>query len=215
MESFENSSDNGFFDGVIFAFLKDNEEIGLTPQETSIDEIEISDSSLSSSELIKSIGDTFEKYGMNAHFASIDLLGNLGYTDLLMYYCIVMDCLLIENETEKEEQQIKVMTPEDYISKKDKLADEAIELRIETERAKLHKIIKILNYLKNKEFEILSNTFYMDGTDFILLLGLKSTVGYNLRLKIVVKHSSQDELIGIEENFRNLQQIIITGEEDE
>ena len=214
MENFETDFDSsGYFDEIAFAISENGEETIRISEDYSIYEIDLSCEALSSSELIANLGEVFEKNLMNEHLATIDLLGNLGYTDMLMYYCVVMDCVFVNDELDNAESQMKIITPSQYVNEKETINDKVFDFTIEASKTSYAKLLRVLNYLKNKEFKILSNTFYMDGSDFIIFLSLKSIVGYNLRIKIVFKCDSLDEAATLNETFQEIQQKFTSGEE--
>lgn len=214
MENFETYFNNGdYFDDIALAISENGEETIRISEDYSIDEIDVSCEALSSSELIANLGEVFEKNLMNEHLATIKLLGNLGYTDMLMYYCVVMDCVFVNNELENTESPMDIITPGQYVNEKENINDKVFDFTIEVSKTSFAKLFKILNYLKNKEFKILSNTFYMDGSDFLLFLSLKSVVGYNLRIKVVFKCDSLAAAAALEDNFHEIQQKYTTGEE--
>lgn len=214
MENFEKDFDSsGYFDDIALVISENSEEMINFSEECSFDEIYISCDNLSSSDLITSIEEVFETNVMNEHLATIELLGNLGYADMLMYYCVVMDCIFIVNELENNEQTREIVTPGQYINDNEAGEKKVFDLEMEVSKSKFPKLIKVLKYLKNKEFKILSNTFYMDGSDFIICLSLKSVVGYNLRIKIVFKFDSLNEVVVLNEGLREIQKKYIACEE--
>jgi len=207
MEMFETDFDSSnYFDEITLAISENGEEAIRISEDYSICEIDLNCENLSSSELIANLGEVFEKNLMNEHLATIELLGNLGYTDMLMYYCVVMDCIFVNNELDNTESPMDIITPSQYVNEKETINDKVFDFAIEVSKNSFVKLLKILNYLKNKEFKILSNTFYMDGSDFIIFLSLKSIVGYNLRIKIVFKCNSLDEVTTLNETFQEIQQ---------
>lgn len=213
MENFETDFNNSdYFDDIALAISENGEETIRISEDYPIDEIDLSYETLSSSELIANLGEVFEKNHMNEHLATIELLGNLGYTDMLMYYCVVMDCVFVNNELDNTESPMDIITPGQYVNEKETINDKVFDFAIEVSKTSFAKVLKILNYLKNKEFKILSNTFYMDGSDFIIFLSLKSIVGYNLRIKIVFKCDSLDEVTTLNETFQEIQQKFTAGE---
>jgi len=203
MEMFETDFDSSnYFDEITLAISENGEEAIRISEDYSICEIDLNCENLSSSELIANLGEVFEKNLMNEHLATIELLGNLGYTDMLMYYCAVMDCVFINSELDKNEQPIEIIPPDQYVKETETAKDKVFDLEIEVSKPQLTRLLRILNYLKNKEFKILSNTFYMDGSDFIIFLNLKSVVGYNLRIKIVFSCATTDEAIILQNNVQ-------------
>lgn len=214
MENFETDFNNSdYFDDITLAISESCEEAIRISEDYTIDEIDLSCEVLSSSELIANLGEMFKKNFMKDHLATIDLLGNLGYNDILMYYCVVMDCVFVNNELDNTESPMDIITPSQYVNEKENINDKVLDFTIEVSKTSFAKLLKILNYLKNKEFKILSNTFYMDGSDFIVFLSLKSVVGYNLRIKIVFKCDSMNEAVALNEGFREMQQKYTVGEE--
>ena len=214
MENFETDFNNSdYFDDIAVAISENSKETIRICEDYSIDEIDLSCETLSSSELIANLSEVFEKNLMNEHLATIELLGNLGYTDMLMYYCVVMDCIFVNNELDNTESPMDIITPSQYVNEKETINDKVFDFAIEVSKNSFVKLLKILNYLKNKEFKILSNTFYMDGSDFIIFLSLKSIVGYNLRIKIVFKCNSLDEVTTLNETFQEIQQKFAAGDE--
>jgi len=205
METFETDFDNNsYLDEIALAISENGEETINVSEDYLIDEIDLNFDAMSSSDLINTIGEVFEKNLMNEHLATIDLLGNLGYTDMLMYYCAVMDCVFINSELDKNEQPIEIIPPDQYVKETETAKDKVFDLEIEVSKPQLTRLLRILNYLKNKEFKILSNTFYMDGSDFIIFLNLKSVVGYNLRIKIVFSCATTDEAIILQNNVQEV-----------
>ena len=203
MENFETDFEGGScFEDIMLAFSEDNNEAN--PE---VSEVNVGVEMPSAEEMVETLGKAFEDFGMNEHIATVDLLGDLGYTDMLIYYCVVMDSMFFKSEGDNNEKQTEIIKPDEYIKEKDEITNRIFEFNIETSREKFEKLMKVLNYLKNKEFRILSNTFYMDGSDFVMFLSLKSVVGYNLRVKIVFKCSSQDEAFRLNEKFNNMKQI--------
>lgn len=214
MENFESDFENNtYFDEIAQAISGTNEANVEICEDYTTDVIELNCDIYSAADLIDGISDVFEKNAMNEHLATIDLLGDLGYTDMLMYYCVVMDCVFMKNELENHEDATEIITPAQYITETETDEGKTFNYEVEVSKADRAKLIKVLNYLKNKEFKILSNTFYMDGSDFIIFLSLKSVVGYNLRIKIVFRCDPLDNLDELEENLKKIQRKQIEGEE--
>ena len=184
----ENNTIN-FFDKMENILLRNNENADCAESE----DVYIGNGELPTHTMIAHLKNAFQDELMNEYVGTVELLGDLGYTDVLWYYCMVMDFLSIHNEFNNKDYGEKIQTPEEYIENLQN--NEKIEFNIdvkcnETETTNLKKLI---SYLKNREFCILTNTFYSDGSDFIILLVLKSIVGYNLRLKIIVKCKDEEE----------------------
>lgn len=205
MENFETEfSDSDFFDELSAIFSEAEGEAYVPLQdECPVAEVCLEQDAMTPGDMISMLRQTFEQNCMNEHLGTVELLGDLGYTDMLMYYCIVMDSMYINNEEERE-QLPEVITPSQYIAEKENSGQVAIEFKPECTESKLVKARKILGYLKNKEFKVLSNTFYMDGSDFIVFLQLKSVVGYNLRITIVIKCESENKAAFLQESAQKL-----------
>ena len=215
MENFETDFDcSGYFDEIALAISENSEKAIQISKEHSVHEIDLSCEALSSAELIANLGEAFEQNHMNEHLATIDLLGNLGYTDMLMYYCVVRDLVFIKNESDHTEAQMEIITPGQYVKEKATVKDKIFDFTITVSKNGFAKLLRILNYLKNKEFKILSNTFYMDGSDFILFLSLKAVLGYNVRINIIFNCDSKNEAIAMNGRFQELQQKIEGGDID-
>lgn len=176
-------------------------------------EIELGTEVISTEYIMESLSEIFVNSAMDEHLATVTLIGDLGHSDVLMYYCVVMDCLSINNEISEDRTKIDIMTPLQFMAERDFVANSEVNVEFVASKSDVRRLERILRYLQNKEFKVLSNTFYMDGSDFILLLNLKSVVGYNLRLKIVFKCDSLNDAIAINEKFQNLR--FSDGEADE
>jgi len=136
METFETDFDNNsYLDEIALAISENGEETINVSEDYLIDEIDLNFDAMSSSDLINTIGEVFEKNLMNEHLATIDLLGNLGYTDMLMYYCAVMDCVFINSELDKNEQPIEIIPPDQYVKETETAKDKVFDLEIEVSKA--------------------------------------------------------------------------------
>ena len=194
MDNYESCFDGkGFFDELSEVFSKKQEAEIDVCEKTDAVEVKLESDSLEVSEILENLKSTFEGLSMEEHLCSVDLLGSLSHTDMLMYYCIVMDSLALYENQDQSEQQPEIMAPKKFIEEKEKLFTENTDITVELRKDEPGRLTRILRYLKNKEFRVLSNTFYLDGSDFLMFLLLKSVVGYNLRLKIVIKCNSDDE----------------------
>lgn len=215
--------DESWFEEIAIAFSADKEiesgeqqcigENAVEKEAVSVSEIPAE--ALTQAELLSSLEEIFQQYTMPEHLASVRLLGDLSYTDVLMYYCLVRDGVFLREKAETEEAPTELVTPEQYVAEKEKAAERECSFVFETEETKLKKLMEVLKYLRNKEFRILSNTFYMDGSDFILFLCLKSVVGYNLRIKIVYKCDSETAATALQTGFEELQRKMNGGERNE
>ena len=188
MENFEEENSTiDFFCKVEELFSDENEKNVSNDSEGLITEIYIENEELPTHSMVANLKNVFQNELMNEHLGTVELLGDLGYTDVLWYYCMVMDLVAINKEFDEKRLDEKVQTPDQYIEnlKNNEKIKFSIDVTCrETETAKIKNLI---SYLKNKEFTILTNTFYSDGADFIISLVMRSTVGYNLRLKLTVK----------------------------
>lgn len=87
----------------------------------------------------------------------------------------------------------KIQTPEGYIENAQNNKEVKFDVDVKCSETEIAKLKKLISFLKNREFCILDNTFYSDGADFIILLVMKSTVGYNLRLKVIVRCKDKEK----------------------
>ncbi len=217
MENFEEDITNeSFWDELATDCSDEAEHIVEIENDYPVNEVVLNRETFFPSDIMAELEERFTCYSMTEHLAAVKLLINLEYTDMLMYYCVVMDSLFINSEIENKEQLNETLTPEQFIREKDTIKDKVFEFNIEIPKNKLTRIGKIFNYLRDREFRVLSNTFYMDGSDFILFLSLKSIVGYNLRIKIVYHCDSPEDAAILLERFRDLQnKYKAIGEENE
>ena len=202
MENYEDESNAlNFFDKLETIFLDDSENTVCVEPENLMTDIYVENEELPTHTMISHLKNVFQDELMNEHIGTVELLGDLGYTDVLWYYCMVMDFVSIHKALEDKNLYEKLQTPEGYIESVQNNENVKFDLDIKCNETETAKIKKLISYLKNREFYILANTFYSDGADFIILLVMKSTVGYSLRLKIIVKCKDKEKANALKMRF--------------
>ena len=195
MELFETESET-FYDRVC-ALIPDDGEAKLVEvgeNDVGMDIIDVNEQ-MDFESVIASLSTVFERNMLNKHLTTVKLLGDLSLSDVFLYYCIVTDCITLKKESGDRVADDDVVKPEEYVDHINdaSLCSKYYELNISFPEKSIEKLRKIVEYIRSREFRILSNTFYLDGTDFIIFLMIKSTVDYNLRLKIVIRCASKNE----------------------
>ena len=194
MENYEEESNAfNFFDKLETIFLSNSENAVCVESEDLMTDIYIENEELPTHTMISHLKNVFQDELMNEHIGTVELLGDLGYTDVLWYYCMVMDFVSIHKGFEDKNLDKKIQTPEGYIESVQNNEEVKFDVDVKCNETETAKLKKLISYLKNREFCILANTFYSDGADFIILLVMKSTVGYNLRLKVIVKCKDEEK----------------------
>lgn len=211
MENIEADLGNGFFEDIASAF-SEYEESAIEIENHSDEQIDLAEEVLSTSDMMADISEAFEKNIMNEHIATVDLLGDLGYTDMLLYYYVVMDCLFLNNESENNEQQIEVITPSQYINEKETVKKATFEADVKCSTATMEKLKKVLRYFKKRKFEIVSNTFYADGSDIVIFLSLKTSFGYGFNVKLTFNCDSINQVIDLSEKIQQIQNKFAAGD---
>lgn len=102
MENYEEESKKfDFFDKLETVFLSDSENtVCVESEDLMTDVLYIENEELPTHTMISHLKNVFQDELMNEHIGTVELLGDLGYTDVLRYYCMVMDIVSIHKEFE-------------------------------------------------------------------------------------------------------------------
>ncbi|MCC8173513.1 MAG: hypothetical protein LIO65_03730 [Odoribacter sp.] len=203
MENFETEFDDNIFFDNFYATISEtetSEEIADTTEHVKevvcYDRFEVSEK-----DMLGNIEQIFQKEQLNEHLGTVNLLGDLGYSEMLIYYCAVMDYFSIKESNTSNIEEEKLATPEQYVEQKDKDEKVLSEFRLGCKAYKFLKIKKFIDYILNREFKMWSNTYVLDGTDFILFIVFKSVTGYAIRMQLVVKCDDEDTAERIKDEF--------------
>lgn len=216
MDFFENQwHDGNLLDEISLTFSEQQDEVLIElPEGFIMPELGIEHPEHRVSFMIDALKNTFERLSMNVHLNTVSLLGDLSCSELLMYYSIVTDYLYIRNSSDDVEAS-ELITPEQFVieTNEEKACHKTIDFVCKVSDFAV--ICMILKHLKNREFKILSNTFHMDGSDFILFLEFKSVFGYHIRIKFLVQCKDKEAAEALHSRFVEIQlNYVDVGESD-